>query len=272
MRHHSPRRNAAHLERVLEGRPTTPDPLIHFVSALQAPGARGESVGLDGALAAFADPASVVHPPTTQRRPSMLKSLAGKLLAAKVLAITASTVAVGSVAYAASTGDLPNPLPHSSHAAATARTHVPTAVPAGPSATATKTAKSAVASKGARASRGASPAVKHPSASPSPSLVGLCHAWLAHSDNPGKAEESPAFTYLVNAAGGKSSVTSWCTKLLSSKDDPAPSSKPSTPPGQAQKSEHPTGKPSSHPTGKPTSHPTGNRPKAGNPGSQHNGH
>lgn len=207
----------------------------------------------------------------------MLKSLAGKVLAAKVLAITASTAAVGGVAYAASTGDLPSPLPHSSHGAATARTHVPTAVPAEPSATATK---SAVASKGASATHGASPALKHPSASPSPSLVGLCRAWLARPDNPGKADENPAFTYLVNAAGGKSSVTSWCTKLLASKDNPAPSSKPSTPPGQTEKSHHPTGKPTSHPTskptshptGKPTSHPTGNPPTEGNPGSHHNGH
>ncbi|MBO0885403.1 MAG: hypothetical protein J2P17_34730, partial [Mycobacterium sp.] len=112
------RRNAAHLEKILQGRPTTPDPLNEFVSALQAPGTRGESAGLDAALAAFADPASAAYPPTTQRRPSMLKSLAGKVLAAKVLAITAATTAVGGVAYAASTGDLPNPMPHSAHAKA----------------------------------------------------------------------------------------------------------------------------------------------------------
>jgi hypothetical protein len=283
MRHHTPRRNPAHLDRILEGQSTTPDPLNQFVSALRAPGHHTETAGLDAALTAFADPASAANSPMTQRRPSMLKSLAGKVLAAKVIAITASAAAVGGVAYAASTGNLPAPLEHSSHAAAAAHTHVPTAVPADPSTSdkAAKSPNSAASSKASLATRSASATAKHHSASPSPSLVGLCHAWLARPAGSGKADESPAFTYLINTAGGKSSVTSWCTKLLASGQHPAQGNKPSDNPGNGngKPSSHPTGKPSAHPTGQPSSHPTGRPTDApsktkstGNPGSSHNQH
>ncbi|MBO0885402.1 MAG: hypothetical protein J2P17_34725, partial [Mycobacterium sp.] len=142
-------------------------------------------------------------------------------------------------------------------------THAPHAVSVAPSATAPKATKPATATRRTRTIHTARPSVKHHSANPAPSLVGLCHAWLDRPHNAGKADDSPAFTYLIHTAGGKSSVTSWCTKLLASKDDQAPGNKPSTPPGQA-KSHHPTGGPTSHPTGRPHSN--------GNSGSHHNGH
>jgi hypothetical protein len=51
--------------------------------------------------------------------------------------------------------------------------------------------------------------------SPSPSLVGLCHAVNAgNKDDHGKALENPAFTALITAAGGKEKVDAFCVKLL----------------------------------------------------------
>jgi hypothetical protein len=53
--------------------------------------------------------------------------------------------------------------------------------------------------------------------SPSPSQVGLCHAYESKTgDYPGKALENPAFGSLISAAGGKSNVTNYCEDVLAS--------------------------------------------------------
>ena len=162
---------------------------------------------------------------------------ATKLLVAKAV-IVAVGVSGGGVALAAATGHMPanftgKPAAASSTAAAT---HMP-------------------------AARGES--ASHPAASPSPSLRGLCQAFTAQvSSSPGKALDNPAFTALITAAGGKDSVTTFCTSLLATHPGNAPAShpagKPSSHPTPANTT-HPTGKPSvlptDHPTGKPTSHP-----------------
>lgn len=259
MRHHPPRRTRAHLDRVLDGQPTQPDPLDDLVAALHAPGSPRESVGLDAALAAFAAPAEAAQPPTTLRRPSMLKTLVGKVLAAKLMAVGASALAVGGVAYAASTGHLPDPLPHSSKAAPAAASHVPTALPA--SATPSKTAHASDHGKAHSASHPTGAPATHPAASPSPSLVGLCHAWLARPADAGKADQTPAAAALITAAGGKASVTSYCTTLLSTTK---PSHHSTGKPTETRTKTHPTGKPTDapthpappHPTGKPVTAPT----------------
>lgn len=204
----------------------------------------------------------------------MLKSLAGKVLAAKVLAVTASAVAVGGVAYAASTGNLPTPLQHSTHAAPAAHTHKPTAAPAHPSTAghkATRSAGFARTPKESRPTRGASPTAQHHSASPAPSLVGLCHSWLARPHEHGKADENAAFSYLIHTVGDKNSVSSWCTNLLATQQHPAQHNKSSDNPGNGngRSSAHPTSRP--HPTGKPTKAP-GKPNSPGNPGSSHNQH
>ncbi|HTI26571.1 MAG TPA: PT domain-containing protein [Kutzneria sp.] len=88
------------------------------------------------------------------------------------------------------------------------------------------------------------------SADPSPSLVGLCHAYTAGAGaDHGKALENPTFSALITTAGGKDEVDAYCTTLLAA--SPAESAHPGQP------SDHPSGAPTGHPTGDPTDHPTG---------------
>jgi hypothetical protein len=150
----------------------------------------------------------------------MIKTTLAKVLTLKAAAVLAG-VSVGGVALAASTGAMPNPLDHNPFGASTSArpTDKPSARPAGAD------------------------------ASPSPSLVGLCHAYLAGAgDNHGKALENPAFTVLITTAGGKDKVDVYCAALLSGPSGDAANSD--------QAGSHRTGAPTAHPTGAPTAHPT----------------
>src|SRR3569833_4766450 len=91
---------------------------------------------------------------------------------------------LGGVATAAVTGALPLPAGGAAPAPSTSRPAPSAAVPLATSATTWPRDESGPA---------------HPPApSPSPSLVGLCHAYRAGDKaEPGKALESPAFTALV---------------------------------------------------------------------------
>src|SRR5262249_12259194 len=92
-------------------------------------------------------------------------------------------------------------------------------------------------------------------ASPSPSLIGLCHAYTAGAGSEhGKALDSPAFQALLTAAGGRANVDSFCATLLASAQ-PDPSGHPDGRPSD-HPTGHPTGRPSDHPTDKPTTHPS----------------
>ena len=147
----------------------------------------------------------------------MIKAGLAKLLTVKLGIAAGTAVAATGVAVAAATGTLPNPL-HGSPAASHA--------PGKPS---------------------DKPGDK-PDAKPSPNLHGLCQAYSAgNKDSQGKALESPAFTALITAAGGKDSVETFCADMAKS---PGPG-KP-TNPGQ----NHPTGKPDvptpSHPGTQPS--------------------
>lgn len=149
---------------------------------------------------------------------------ATKLLAAKAV-LAAVGVTGGGAALAAATGHLPSHL-----------TGTPAA--AGPAASAT-------------AMSSASPEpTSHPTAHPSPSLRGLCRAYTAHvGTGPGKALESPAFTALITAAGGKDKVTAFCVGKLA------------VHPGRRRAS-RPRGKPTSLPPSANTTHPRGKRTTA----------
>jgi hypothetical protein len=99
----------------------------------------------------------------------------------------------------------------------------------------------------------------HPVSSPSPSLRGLCQAYTAHvGSSPGKALDSPAFSALITAAGGKDKVAAFCAGMLSAQPGNRPTAhpggKPSSLPTPANTT-HPTGKPTTVPTGHPTPHP-----------------
>lgn len=162
---------------------------------------------------------------------------ATKLLVAKAV-LAAVGVTGGGVALAAATGHMPSNL------------------------TGTPAAANSAASAAAMPSADRKPAT-HPVSSPSPSLRGLCQAYTAHvGSSPGKALDSPAFSALITAAGGKDEVAPFCAGILSAQPGNGPTAhpggKPSWLPTPANTT-HPTGKPTTvprgHPTGIPTSHP-----------------
>jgi len=243
------RRSHDYLEQMLDGGPARQDALAKLMAAARAP-ERTDPAGLAAALTAFRT-AAAGRPTGSTRRTSMIRNLAGKLLAAKFLAATGlALAATGGIAAAASTGHLPSPLPHSSHASDTAVA----AVAASHDRSSSTAPESTSATASATPSASSTPTSPHPAADPSPSLRGLCQAWLARPHQHGKADTSPAFSFLVSTAGGTDAVEGYCTTLLSG----APSSTPSA---SEPATSHPGGKPStvpsaSHPGGKPSTVPS----------------
>jgi hypothetical protein len=206
--------------------------LGRVLNEASAPAHPGELHGLSAAMTAFHQH----HSPTRRRS---MKAVLTNLIAAKAL-LALGAASVGGMTLAASTGSLPAPAQNVAHDLVGA-----------PAADADSTEDAKVEEE---SSENATP---KPSASPSPSLIGLCRAYSAGvKDANGKALENPAFTFLITTAGSKEAVDAYCTTLLAT----APGGKPTALPTQAQQhkpSTHPTGKPSDHPTGKPSTHPTG---------------
>ena len=195
----------------------------------------------------------------------MLKSVAGRLLALKILAVTAGAAAAGGVAYAATTGDLAAPHGQS---ALHANAHSSGAPESDDESSPTEGDDSSTAGSPSETGSSSESDESGSSAAPSPSLVGLCHAWLAHPSNNAKLSTNPAYSVLVTAAGGVDAVNGYCTTLLASAH-PSHPARPSHP-TQAKNSSHshpahPTAPPVStpaHATGKPSvipshSHPAG---------------
>ncbi|GAA4242992.1 hypothetical protein GCM10022255_000170 [Dactylosporangium darangshiense] len=225
-------------ERLLAGANGDPvDDQYHLLAAVLAasagPARPAELAGLDQAVDGFrtAQLRPVPHP----RRQSVVKTALLKLLTVKAAAI-ATIVVGGGVALAATTGALPNPLNNHANPAASAGLSRASADPSA-------------------SHHGAS------SADPSPSLVGLCHAYTAGAGaEHGKALENPAFGALITAAGGKDKVDGYCTHVLASPSATArPGNQPSEHPTEAN-TDHPTGAPtgtpSHHPTGRPSTQPS----------------
>jgi hypothetical protein len=126
----------------------------------------------------------------------MIKAGLAKMLTVKVAAVVGTAAAASGVAVAAGTGAIPNPF-----------------------------------SGKPSASHSAQPGDNGAKGSPSPSLVGLCHAFSAgNKDEHGKALESPAFQALIDAAGGKDKVEGFCENLAKSPagNRPSEAGKPST--------------------------------------------
>ena len=186
----------------------------------------------------------------------MLKSVAGRLLALKVLAITAGAAAAGGVAYAATAGDRPtthgqSALHANAHSSGSARASADESSPSeiGSSTSASETGSSSSSESDEPAS----------SAAPSPSLVGLCHAWRAHPKNNAKLATNPAYSVLVKAAGGPDAVNGYCTTLLASAHPTHPAH-----PTQAQNTRHSRPTPPAHSNNRPSiipSHSHKNGPK-----------
>lgn len=261
MRTHGMRQSHAYLERMLDGGSARQDSLAKLLAAARAP-EKTDPAGLAAALTAFRA-ASADRQTSPTRRNSMIKNLAAKLLAAKFLAVAGvAAAATGGMAAAASTGHLPSPLPHSSHASGTAVAAV--------DASTDESSSSASASDSATASASPTASSEPTDAQPSPSLRGLCQAWLSKPHEHGKADTSAAFSVLVSTAGGTDAVDSYCTSLLGPSAAPSTShsgGKPSTThvqPSTGSSASHPDGKPSavpspSHPGGKPSPLPTPTR-------------
>jgi hypothetical protein len=233
----SPRIGPFTAQRLLRGEATGPDRLAELLATAAAPVARDELVGEEVAISAFQE--AHLAPAHPLRSKSMIKTALAKLLTLKVAAVALTATAAGGVALAAGTGHLPDSVGGGT----------PTAQPTPSHGGGTPQTGKAVAAQG-----------KDHGASPSPSLVGLCHAYQAGAgDNPGKALDNPAFTHLITVAGGKDKVVAYCTGLLKTHPGKAggshPTGAPATRPTGAP-STHPTGGPSSHPTGEPTSHPS----------------
>lgn len=215
-------------------RPDGTSTLAAVLAAARRPAQEGELRGEEAALAAFraAFPHPVPRTAPRRRRLSMIKTAVARLIPLKLaLAAAAATAAAGGLALAANAGVLPNPVkPHAPQGSPSPDSSgKPTAHPTG---------------KGSA-----------PTASPA-SLQGLCRAYSAVADNPGKALENPAFGALLEAAGGAANVPAFCARQAADQPGNAPTDKPG-------------GKPSEHPTGGPTDKP-GNRPTgkpAGKPGS-----
>jgi hypothetical protein len=211
--------------------------LSDLLTAAAAPGRPAELTSEHASLAAFRAARLIAVP--RSRRLTMLKTTVLKLLTVKVAAAAAiTTVAAGGVALAASTGALPNPLHGQGLAAASAEASDPAAK------------HSPAADKDGKEDKDG----KSATGNPSPSLVGLCHAYSAgNKTERGKALDNPAFTALITTAGGRDKVDAFCQTLLASAK---PSTAASHPAGSPDNDSHPTGAPTGHPTGRPSAKPT----------------
>jgi hypothetical protein len=184
----------------------------------------------------------------------MIKTAVMKLLTVKAGAVVVLAVA-GGVAVAATTGTLPTTLTGSGHgtsglsAAASHGAGKPSARPSASDNGKNHDGNQNDANDGQNDGQhgnqngdqnGTGP--EGANGSPSPSLVGLCHAVNAgNKDDHGKALENPAFTALITTAGGKEKVDAFCAALLASASA-APKEHPS----------HPADNPGDHGTGKPS--------------------
>ncbi|MGH3760763.1 hypothetical protein [Actinophytocola sp.] len=186
-------------EQLLAGRPVAGHatrPLAAALRAAAAPTHPEELAGERAMVAAFADAARLAAPVPETGRPSMLKSALAKILTVKA-AVVLAAAGTGGVVLASTSGALPGPWTES---------------PADPPAV-TSTQHPA---PGKPSDAGRPDA---PGKGPSPSMAGLCRAYEAQvHENPGKALDSPAFTALVTAAGGKYDVDEYCDAVAAGRD------------------------------------------------------
>lgn len=220
------------------------DPLATVLAAAAAPARPDELARAEAVVDAFRA-ANLVRPPQSRRR-SMLSTTLAKLATAKA-AVAVIAVSGGGIALAAGSGHLPGVSGSTQH---------PTARPDASTTASHHSTHSAGAGRSA-ASGAAAARNSTPHGSPSPNLRGLCTAFTAGvGDNPGKALDNPAFTVLINTAGGKDQVANYCSTLLGAAHG-KPSTHPSGKPTHGAPAPHPTGAPGTGHSGRPGSHPSG---------------
>jgi hypothetical protein len=221
------------------------DPLAELLAAAASPARPRELIGEEAAVMAFRS-AHLAQAPESRRR-SMLKTALTKLATAKA-ALAVIAVSGGGVALAAGSGHLPGTGSPDTHP--TARPDISASArhdethSAHPAAPATTSAPKATAPQG----------------SPSPNLRGLCTAFNAGvGDNPGKALDNPAFTALINAAGGKDAVSGYCVKLLGAAKTKSADHSNGTPANGTPAHGTPHATPSARPSGVPDPHASGSK-------------
>lgn len=213
--------NRANAEAILTGTATERSELAQIIAAARGPATSDELAGEAAAMirfqAARLEPAAA-HGVTGRKR------MPDKLLAAKLgIAAALAAAATGGVALAAAAHTQTEPAHHALPASTSvaAPSHDGTPTPRATKAAVTPPppppSHAAAASAAPTAPGGAG---SHPSASPSPSLRGLCIAYLANEITGGKRMDNPAFGALVTAAGGKDKITTYCLTLL--RADPHP--------------------------------------------------
>jgi hypothetical protein len=232
------RLSRARLDALLNGETDRPASLAALLDAASAPGRAEELGGLTAASTVFRTvgrPTGVlpVIAPRRRRRAALLTGLAGQAIALKLIAFAAAAAAIGGVTYAAADG----------HFGAKHK-------PNGASSTHSTAGQSESGGGDSTAHGNASGAP----ASPTPSMLGLCEAWLSSPTVSNHA--NPAYDALIARAGGRDNVNSFCAALrvsASASPHPTKSAKPSS-------SNTNSGKPSTHPP-----HPTKTHTPQGSP-------
>jgi hypothetical protein len=225
MRQRLPRRSRRELDDLLAGNGPAGDPVARLLRAAAAPGRADELAGAPEAVAVFAA-ASLVPPVeksiAPRRTAPALARVARRMLALRLLALAAGTAAVGGVAYAAASGPLSTPSagPASHAPGVDPRTGASIGVPASTRAGPHPAAAASSAAARAHSSVATRGRLAPPPASPSPSLRGLCTAWLAQPSHHARMAADPAFAALVRAAGSAADVSGFCTDLLATAAPP----------------------------------------------------
>ncbi|MFJ9946720.1 hypothetical protein [Kitasatospora sp. NPDC091207] len=238
--------------------------VARVLAAAAAPATAGELAGEEAALAAFREARLAPAPagpavPAPVRRRSMATAALARAFSTKAVAVVLGATALGGVAVAAGTGNLPSPLgggteeprrPLLAPATAPSAPAAGSAAPDGsPSARRPGSGPSTGASSGGPSSGAPSTgavAPPSPGAPPSPFapaetrgsqaralLIALCQGY---TDRKGKGERQrllvadPQFGALVAAAGGPEEVEAYCGDVLRHKDEPDPQG--ATPPSR----------------------------------------
>jgi hypothetical protein len=215
------------------------DPLARLLAAAATPARPGELTDEDAAVAAFRH-ARLTRAP---RRRSLMKTALAKLATAKV-AVAVIALGGGGIALAAGSGHLPGTTGSNQHASASPEQTSSNGHRADPSAAASSRSSHPRPNQTSPEAVGPSNA----KGSPSPNLHGLCTAYTAQlHNNPGKALDNPAFTALINAAGGKDRVAGYCATLLGPPNGQPAHGTPSPHPTHPTHPIHPTHPPTKQP-------------------------
>jgi len=210
--HRPPPLSRANAEAILKGTATERSELAQIVAAARGPATADELVGEAAAMIRFQ--AARLEPGAAHGL-TVRKRLSDRLLAAKVgIAAALAAAATGGVALAAAAHTQTEPAHHAPRASTSvaAPSHDTTSTLRATKAAVPPPPSHAAAASAAPTAPGS--AGSHPSASPAPSLRGLCVAYLANGIAGGKRMDNPAFGALVSAAGGSANVTTYCQALL----------------------------------------------------------